>query len=683
MTLRRTMARPRLLLQLSLALLAAALSSYGDETAAGQEPAANAALLAKAGSAEDKLKTIILPKVPFRDASIKEVVQYLQERSKALDPANEGVDIQLKLVPPAEGEEDGRTFSMEFHDMPLVDVVRYLCLAGGLKYRVEGNTIVIADRSIPINPIETQAFDIDRATLLALCGALEPDALRKTFAQLGLSFPEGSSIRYDAQAAKLLLTNLPADLHRAEQLVAALAPKDPVPTPTPGTPETPDPLARINKTLDIILPTLSFQDAPISSAIRHLRDRAKALDPEKKGLNIILILEVPDAPDLKKEDAPDGDEDGGFDEGGDEFDEFGEDADEAPAEEPEVFRGRTITMEFSNIPLGTVIRYTCKGSGLVYRVEPNAVIIADPSIRLDPVETRDFAVDRHLIQTLCPTEAGGADRGPPQEDLMEALEEMGVSFPEAACRARYVPSLGKLIVSTTTRDLRRAEEFLAGEIAMSPGEKAMLAKLEAIKLPRLSFKNTSIFTAVQHLRDRGLELDPQKRGVNIFLLAMPPQALAAEENGEAEGLEGRWLRPEELPGAETYRQMTMEFADIPFGDAIRHVCEAAGLDFHITSSTVIIMEPSMPFGPMTHHAYAIDKAAMLALSTPSTAKGEGKPDVDPLGRQGLRRSLIRLGVRFPDDAKIRYFPRAGKLVAINTPANLRRIAAIIAGKRDE
>src|SRR5207237_4354142 len=50
----------------------------------------------------NKLNTIIIPRIEFRDASIREAIDFLRQQAAANDPATEGrkgVDIVLRLAP--------------------------------------------------------------------------------------------------------------------------------------------------------------------------------------------------------------------------------------------------------------------------------------------------------------------------------------------------------------------------------------------------------------------------------------------------------------------------------------------------------------------------------------------------------------------------------------------------------
>ena len=54
----------------------------------------------------NKLNTIIIPKIEFRDASIREAIDFIRQQAAANDPATEGrkgVDIVLRVTPTGGG----------------------------------------------------------------------------------------------------------------------------------------------------------------------------------------------------------------------------------------------------------------------------------------------------------------------------------------------------------------------------------------------------------------------------------------------------------------------------------------------------------------------------------------------------------------------------------------------------
>src|SRR3954471_5174098 len=83
---------------LSLSLLAAALVSSCGAYAA-EQPAAE-----RGAAVRRKLMQIIIPRLEFRDASVREAVDFLKQKSVSLDPDPDphrrGVGIHLRLEPP-------------------------------------------------------------------------------------------------------------------------------------------------------------------------------------------------------------------------------------------------------------------------------------------------------------------------------------------------------------------------------------------------------------------------------------------------------------------------------------------------------------------------------------------------------------------------------------------------------
>ncbi len=145
-----------------------------------------------------KLENIIIPRIEFEEATIQTVVGFLKERSKALDPEGEGVNIYLSVdagksttttpdAPVVEeddgfgddddfgdddfGDEDmgadmgedlggsapsGRLITMNFDKIPLGEAIKYICDGATLKWRVEPHVVLIADVLPPDAKLETR-----------------------------------------------------------------------------------------------------------------------------------------------------------------------------------------------------------------------------------------------------------------------------------------------------------------------------------------------------------------------------------------------------------------------------------------------------------------------------------------------------------------------------------------------
>jgi general secretion pathway protein D len=258
-----------------------------------------------------KLQNIILPKVEFEEASVAQVVAFLKKRSQELDPDGEGVNIILQLeappaaadagadenagegdtaggdtfnaapTPPAGGMPPGmmmppnaapapaggeeavamappaaggptnnpgeRTVTLSMTNVPMGEVIRYLCMGTGLKYVVDTNAVVIADKSVPLKDLETRFYSVEAGVIdsaktrkaksikgkdgdteeedtgaeAGTGGGIATDAasLQKFFRDFGVDFPTGSRVAYNQRTSKLIVHNTPENLVKIEKVL--------------------------------------------------------------------------------------------------------------------------------------------------------------------------------------------------------------------------------------------------------------------------------------------------------------------------------------------------------------------------------------------------------------------------------------------------------------------------------
>lgn len=135
----------------------------------------------------EKLDNIIIPEIDFEEATIHQVIHYLRRRSRELDPDGEGVNFILHLKDEREVLEDrpAREFdnelddlNVDFEDMngavdqdwgsltlnmsnvPLSDLIRFVCMAADLQYLVDRHAIIISDRELPAGEMYTRFYSI-------------------------------------------------------------------------------------------------------------------------------------------------------------------------------------------------------------------------------------------------------------------------------------------------------------------------------------------------------------------------------------------------------------------------------------------------------------------------------------------------------------------------------------------
>ncbi len=225
---------------------------------------------------EEKMKKIIIDEVEFRQANMHDVVDFLNKRSRDcdksdVDESRKGVNIIYNPTPggvgavtaaarpaasddpfgtPAAGTGGGAsgvpevTFSARY--ISLYNALKIITSVSGLKWRVDGDVVMIVPfdwdpatiemRMYPVEPTFIERVKATSSSLPAITtvGGREmkgldaggpSDAvadLRQSFEAMGVKFPKGSSINYNAGIGKVIVGNTSDNLLIFEKLLAEL-----------------------------------------------------------------------------------------------------------------------------------------------------------------------------------------------------------------------------------------------------------------------------------------------------------------------------------------------------------------------------------------------------------------------------------------------------------------------------
>ena len=225
-------------------------SSFGTNTAAGSKDAIN-----------NKLNKIIIDKMDLEDASIREVVDFLKQKSRQLDnstddPKKKGVNIVLKLAsqtppnaptddqsaetPPAEaGVTEDTKISIALKNVPLIEAVRYLTELADLKYKIEPFAVSIIPLTENTEELVTKEYRVPPGFIPASAGESVPSGplpggqaagdantritgrrnATQYFTEQGVPFPTGAFAQYIASGSKLIVRNTQAAVDLIDTIV--------------------------------------------------------------------------------------------------------------------------------------------------------------------------------------------------------------------------------------------------------------------------------------------------------------------------------------------------------------------------------------------------------------------------------------------------------------------------------
>ncbi|HTS18388.1 MAG TPA: hypothetical protein VMP11_12505 [Verrucomicrobiae bacterium] len=230
-----------------------------------------------------KLNDIIIPEVNYREAVVSDVITFLSDESRTLDPDKVGVNIVLSSgvgaaapkpptspgAPPApaapggaeatptpapaaaEGAETfGQKITLSLRNVPLIDALKYVTTLAGLKYRVEPSAVIILPLDAPEGelitrsyPVTPGVFQVPGGNALAAAAAAnqtpqgavgayraigganpvvaQTNDVQDAFRSAGVPFPPGSSLVYNPRTSTIIIRNTPENLEIFERVLAA------------------------------------------------------------------------------------------------------------------------------------------------------------------------------------------------------------------------------------------------------------------------------------------------------------------------------------------------------------------------------------------------------------------------------------------------------------------------------
>ena len=189
-----------------------------------------------------KLDEIIIPRIDFRDATVREALDFIRQRAAALDtlesdPTRKGINVVLKLAP--DSLEAATRITLSLTDVPLRAAIDYVARAANLKLKVEPFAVVVVLQSEPIDILVTKEYKVPPSFITALpasssgatagggsnvaAGSLPSIAARSGAREFlessGVTFSEGASANYIASTSRLIVKNTQANLDLVDTLV--------------------------------------------------------------------------------------------------------------------------------------------------------------------------------------------------------------------------------------------------------------------------------------------------------------------------------------------------------------------------------------------------------------------------------------------------------------------------------
>lgn len=208
-------------------------------------------------------------------------------------------------------------------------------------------------------------------------------------------------------------------------------------------------------------------------------------------------------------------------------------------------------------------------------------------------------------------------------------------------------------------------------------------KLNNIVIPLVDFDNTTVEEALDFLRLRAREIDPD--GSINFIIRKPSLTGGSSSDEGDDSLSGAADAGAD-PGSLRIRELKLR--DVPLGTVLQYICDATRLRYKLDEHSVILLPlESLEINDLYTRSFRVPPDFIAKLSDGNT--GGSSADDDPFGGGGTsggdtlqsRPSALELlksnGVNFPDKAFANYIAATSTLVVHNSLANLDIIEQVI------
>ncbi len=187
-----------------------------------------------------KLSDIRIPSIQFREATVREAIEYVKLRAKQLDnlesdASKRGVNIVLNLGP---GVDASTRITLTLSDISLREALNYIARAANLKVKVEPYAVAIVPINTPTDVLILKEYKVPPGFIQAApagdtadtggFGFGAPAAATATVSRSGakeflesrgVSFPPGASANYLPSSSKLIVRNTQPNIDLIDTLV--------------------------------------------------------------------------------------------------------------------------------------------------------------------------------------------------------------------------------------------------------------------------------------------------------------------------------------------------------------------------------------------------------------------------------------------------------------------------------
>ncbi|RLD11352.1 MAG: hypothetical protein DRI44_03775 [Chlamydiae bacterium] len=163
----------------------------------------------------DKNIEQVIPSIQFVDAQLPVVFEHLFQIS---DPKVSIVTDPEAIKQLEEAKND--TITLKLSNIPMIDVIKYICKVKGLTYRVDDSAVVINSKANVT--LKRKVFQLSRSLDMIDLPDVEGSSNKKVtklLEKIGIPTTEGATVTYDTRNNRLIVRNTDANLKIIEEFI--------------------------------------------------------------------------------------------------------------------------------------------------------------------------------------------------------------------------------------------------------------------------------------------------------------------------------------------------------------------------------------------------------------------------------------------------------------------------------
>jgi len=222
------------------------------------------------------------------------------------------------------------------------------------------------------------------------------------------------------------------------------------------------------------------------------------------------------------------------------------------------------------------------------------------------------------------------------------------------------------------------------------GEASIAGKLNTIIIPEIGLNNSTVEEAVEFLRLRSVELDPEGTGINFVVRTPKVVGESGEDLGDGGdlGAADDALGTGANPNAILIKQLNLK--NVPLRVALQYICEEANLRYKVDEFAVTLLSlGDEDEADIVQRRWTVPPTFETFLNTTGGGGDGGPAEIDPFGggggdddggiapRLGIVDLLKNAGVSFGPNASATLLSASSTLIVRNTPTQLEVIDGIV------